>query len=467
MKTHKKNLTKLLLAACFFLSTMSLYPQKNEVASVHDATNILPVREQEELMNDILEWRLENLLPKLMRREGIDMWLILNKENNEDPVYMTLVPKPNMTARRSYLVFHDPGKNENINRYDNSKEGMKPFYNGIPAETGKSRLETLINFIKKENPQKIGLNISSNWAQADGLSASLKEELSKALDPELASRLVSAERLCTGWLETRSPLEISVYRHLCGIAHDIIAEFFSNKVIIPDVTTAGDVKWWIRQKVNDLGLETWFQPDIFIARCKDQAVQMDDTWAVADYYHKEEDDKNVIKRGDLLHCDFGIVYLGLHTDMQWEAYVCRVGEDDAPKGIKEALKKARQMAEIFMGEFKAGKTGSEIAFAAMQKGLEKGLRPYIYSHPLGYHGHGAGTGLYARSSWGKPLKRNNVRSEYPLHFNTIYAIEFQILTSIPEWGNQDIRWGFEEDGVFTENGCQFIDGHQTKILLIK
>ncbi len=467
MKTHPNNLIKLVLAACFFLSVIFVFPQKQEVASVYDAANILPVREQEKLMNEFLEWRLENLLPKLMRREGIDMWLILNRENNEDPVYMTLVPKPNMTARRSYLLFYDPGQNEKIKRYDNSREGMPPFYEGIPTEQGISRTEILSSFIKKNNPQKIGINVSSNWAQADGLSASLKADLEKSLGPELASRLVSAERLCTGWLETRSPQEISVYRHLCGIAHDIIAEFFSNKVIIPDVTTTGDVKWWIRQKVYDLGLQTWFQPDIFIARRKEQPVQMDDTWPVSDYYHKEDDDKNIIKRGDLLHCDFGIKYLGLHTDMQWEAYVCRAGEDDAPPGIKEALQKARQMAEIFMNEFKVGALGSEVAFSAMQKGLEKGLRPYIYSHPLGYHGHAAGTGLYARSSWEKPLQRNNVRSEYPLHVNTIYAIEFQILASISEWGNQDIRWGFEEDGVFTEEGCHFIDGHETKILLIK
>ncbi len=460
---HSRSMFFLLL--CFF--PLESFSQERPVQTVHDTSNILPIKQQEALMNELLEWRLNHILPDLMRREGIDMWLVLNRENNEDPVYMTLVPKPNMTARRRCLIFYDPGEGKEIERFDNSKDGMKPFYDGMPAEEGKTRFENIVSFIKKKNPNKIGINTSSNWAHADGLSSTLKEELTAALGPEFASRLVSAERLSVGWLETRSPQELSVYRHLCGIAHDIIAEFFSNKVIIPDVTTTGDVKWWIRQRLNDLGLRTWFQPDIFIARRRDEPVRMDDTWSVADYYHQEEDEKNVIKRGDLLHCDFGIEYLGLHTDMQWEAYVCRLGEDDAPEGLKEASRQARLMAEIFMNEFEEGKTGAEIAFRAMQKGKAEGLRPYIYSHALGFHGHAAGVSLGARSHWEAPPKPENVRSRYTLNLNTVYAIEFQIIANIPEWGNQDIRWGFEDDGVFTEEGCHFIDGHETEILLIK
>lgn len=448
-------------------SPLESYAQGQPVAAVEDQSNILPIKQREKLMNEILEWRLKHILPDLMRREDIDMWLVLNRENNEDPVYMTLVPKPNMTARRRCLIYFDPGDGEEIERFDCSRRGMRPFYEAMPAEEGKSRFENLAAFIKNKNPQRVGINVSSNWAHADGLSASLREELTAALGPDWSSRLVSAERLATGWMETRSPREISLYRHLCGVAHDMIAEFFSNKVIIPDVTTVDDVKWWIRQRLSDLGLGTWFQPDIFIARRKKQPVPMDDTWSVVDYYHQEEDDNNVIRRGDLLHCDFGIEYMGLNTDMQWEAYVCRIGENDAPQGLKEALKKAQLMAKIFMNEFKAGRTGSEIAFAAMQKAKAEGLRPYIYSHALGFHGHAAGVNLRARPGWETPPELASVRSRYPLHLNTIYAIEFQILASIPEWGNQDIRWGFEEEGVFTKDGCHFIDGHQTEILLIK
>jgi len=453
-----------LLLLCF---SLNVFPQEPPVASVCDTSGILPVKQREMLWNEILEWRLDNILPELMKREGIDMWLVLNRENNEDPAYMTLVPRPNMTARRRALIFYFPGENGPVERYDNSRDGTKPFYEGIPQEKGLSRFENIVHFIKQKDPRKIGINVSSNWAHTDGLSASLKQELTEALGLKCTSRLVSAERLCAGWLETSSPQEISIYRHICGIAHDMIADFFSNKVITPDVTTVADVKWWIRQRLNDLGLGTWFQPDIFIARNKQEPVEMDDTWSVSGYYHVKDDEINVIQRGDLLHCDFGIIYLGLHTDMQWEAYVCRIGENDAPPGIKAALKKARLMAKIYMNEFKEGKRGGDVAFAAMQKGKAQDLRPYIYSHPIGFHGHAAGTGLYARIKQTKPPAADTVRSQYALHINTCYAIEFQVLAGIPEWGGQDIRWGFEEDAVFTKDGCHFIDGHETEVLLIK
>jgi Xaa-Pro aminopeptidase len=248
-------------------------------------------------------------------------------------------------------------------------------------------------------------------------------------------------------------MELSVYRHVCGIAHDIIREFFSNKVIIPDVTTTQDVVWWIRQKYIDLGLETWFQPSLSIQRSKNEEAR-----------HRENPD--VIRRGDLLHCDIGIRYLGLCTDMQWHAYVCRIGEKDAPDGLKEALRRANRVAEIFMAEFRFGRTGNTITDSAMAKAEAEGLRPLIYSHPLGVHGHAAGCQMDAR-----PLERApegvRIEMDYPLFYNTVYAIEFSSTTSVPEWGGQDVRIGYEEDGVFTRDGCRFIDGHQTEYLLIR
>ncbi|UCC38955.1 MAG: aminopeptidase P family protein [Candidatus Aminicenantes bacterium] len=388
-----------------------------------------------------------------MRREGIDMWLVINREYNEDPVYMSLVPEPVMYARRtSILIFHDRGEELGVERLSGSYYGMGEWYKSTWNDKRKTQFESLADVIKKLNPKKIGINISPTWAFGDGLTASLKEKLEKALGPEYSARFVSAENLCVGWLETRSPQELSVYRHICGIAHDIIAEFYSNKAITPDITTTEDVVWWIRQKITDLGLEAWFQPSISIQRHKKEAVKYSD--------------RRVIRRGDLLHCDVGIVYLGLCTDMQWRAYVCKIGEDDAPEGIKEALRRANKVAEIFMNEFRTGRTGSEITDLAMKKATEEELRPLIYSHPIGFNGHGAGCPMDARPPERAP-EGIKMRMEYPLYPNTAYAIEFSSITSVPEWSNQDVRIAFEETGVYTEGGCKFIDGHQIKIYLIK
>ncbi|MFC2168869.1 M24 family metallopeptidase [Acidobacteriota bacterium] len=252
-----------------------------------------------------------------------------------------MMPEPTMYARRtSILIFHDQGSDKGVQRLSGSYYGARNWYEGTWADKTKKQFESLAGVIKNLNPKKIGINTSEHWAFGDGLSASLKDKLEKALGPELSSRFVSAENLCIGWLETRSPQELSVYRHIAGIAHDIIAEFYSSKVITPGITSTEDVVWWIRQKVTDLGLEAWFQPSISIQRSKNDA----------DRY---KENPRIIQRGDVLHCDVGIVYLGLCTDMQLQAYVCRIGEDDAPEGLKEALRRTIEVGTTLRNEFKA------------------------------------------------------------------------------------------------------------------
>jgi Xaa-Pro aminopeptidase len=243
---------------------------------------------------------------------------------------------------------------------------------------------------------------------------------------------------------------LSLYRHICGIAHDIIAEFFSNRVIVPDASTTEDVVWWIRQKFTDLGLETWFQPSVSIQRSKKDAKLY-------------KDNSSVIRRGDLLHCDIGIVYLGLCTDTQQNAYVCRIGETDAPEGLKEALRRGNRLQDIVMAEHRAGRTGNDVLRSSLEKAKAGGLTPSVYCHPLGVHGHAAGfvVGLWNRQD-GVP-----VRGDYPLYPNTCYAIEMNNRYKVPEWEGQEIRMGLEEGGVFTADGCKFIDGRQTSLFLIK
>jgi len=265
-----------LLTAFVILTTGAALTRDIGVSGVQDINHILPEQQRARIMNEILEWRLENIVPKLMRREGIDMWIIICREYNEDPVYMSLVPEPSMAARRtSILIFHDKGE-KGVERRTGSFYGMGKWYESIYKDKTKDQMKNLADYIKEQNPKKIGINESKTWAFGDGLSASLKSSLVNALGPDFSKRLVSAENLCIGWLETRSPRELSLHRHICGIAHDIIAEFFSNKVIIPDITTAEEVAWWVRQKITDLGLDTWFQPSVSIQRSKKEAATYPD-----------------------------------------------------------------------------------------------------------------------------------------------------------------------------------------------
>lgn len=230
----------------------ALYAQDYGVSGVRDIDNILPLKERAELYNEILEWRLDNILPELMRREGIEMWLVICTESNEDPVYLTLVPEPHMFGRRlSILIFHDRGE-AGVERLTASyygvgssirHEGTGKWYKSILpeefrstpfSEREKDQFDYLAEFIRERNPKNIGINYSEHWdyydhySQGDGITAFLKDKLERVLDQKYVDRLVSAEYLCVGWFETRSPKELSVYRHVCGVAHDLIAEAFSN-----------------------------------------------------------------------------------------------------------------------------------------------------------------------------------------------------------------------------------------------
>lgn len=451
-------LSVILLASVLAAVAVAAAPQGRtwQMAGARDIDNILPERERAALVNGWLEWRLDNIVPMVMRREGIDLWLVINREYNEDPVYMSMVSEPAMNARRlSILIFHDSGpdgfKKLTANWHGTGSAGR--FYEAIFKDRSKGwkgQFETVAAYIREHKPNKIGLNISEHWAFGDGLSVGLFRELEKALDPADRKKIVSAENLCIGWLETRSPMELSVYRHLNGIAHDVIAEFFSNRVIVPDVTTTEDVVWWIRQKFTDLGVGTWFQPSISIQRSPQDAER----------YGKGD---RAIRRGDVLHCDIGISYLGLCTDTQHNAYVLRLGEEDAPAGLKETLRRGNRLQEIFMDEFRAGRTGNEIYLAALKKARAEGIEGRIYSHPLGIHGHAAGPTMgLVEAQEGVP-----VQGDYPLYENTCYAIELNCSHVVPEWDGAKVTLGLEDGGVFTKDGCRWIDGYPRSFYLVK
>lgn len=432
-----------------------------EMSRVGDLAAVLPMRKRAEVYNEILQWRLDNILPAILREEGVDMWVVINFEYDEDPVYMTLVPEPIMSARRlSILIFHDREdgfKKLTANWHGSGSAGR--MYENIFTDQSKganSQFTVLADYIAEHDPKTIAIDYAPHYDYLDdfshgnGLSAFHLDLLEQALDGKYRDRLVSGEPIARRWYETRSPRELSLYRHLVGMGHDLIREFFSNEVITPDVTTADDVRWWIRQRITDLGLDTWFHPSIDIHRSPEDAER----------YGPGDD---VIRRGDLLHCDVGISYLGLNTDMQHNAYVLRLGETEAPAGIQALLRKGNRLQEIHLQEMKLGRSGNEILGSILERGQAEGLRPWVYSHPVGPYGHGSGTML------GMPEKQEFTpgSGEHPLHANTVYAMEFSVVGEIPEWGGMEVTMGLEDQAVVTADGARLVDGYPTALYLIR
>ena len=409
---------------------------------------VLGLKDQAAVYDGWLAVRLEKVLPEIMRREKVDLWLVICQEYNEDPVYLSLVPWNSLSARRlSMLVFFDKEGGRGVEKFSVSRYGIGGLYPSIWKADKDDQWETLAAAVKARNPKRIGIDESEVFAFGDGLSASLKNRLVGALGPEYSKRLVSAERLAVGWLERRIPEELEVYPHIAAIAHAIIAETFSPKVITPGVTKTEDVEWWMWERVRDLGLQTWFNPSISIQRPKSSP----------------DKDSGVIHRGDLLHCDFGITYFKLNTDTQQMAYVLREGEQDAPQGLKDALAQGNRLQDILIGEMKEGLTGNQILAAALKKAKDEGLKPSIYTHPLGTHGHAAGPtiGLWDKQG-GVPGA-----GDYPVWNDTVYSIELNVLAAVPEWGPQDVQIALEQDAAFTKSGARFLDQRQTKLHLIR
>jgi Xaa-Pro aminopeptidase len=417
---------------------------------------ILNMKERAEVIDVWLEERVETILPEIMRRSGIDMWVIAAREYNEDPVILTLLPATWQAARRTtILAAYDPGDDKGletfaISRYNTGKI-FKTMWN---RESQPDQWKALAEMISSKDPEKIGVNKSATFGLADGLSATHYDQLMEALPEKYRSRVVSAEAIAIGWLETRTKSEMIVYQNIVRIAHQIIAEGFSEKVIQPGITTSDDVVWWYRDRIRELGFTAWFHPSVSIQRADSERFDHLTTFS-------ENLNPKTILPGDLLHVDLGITYLRLNTDTQQHAYVLRPGEDRAPDYLKAALKNANRVQDIFTSHFKTGLTGNEILKAALDQCKEENIKAAIYTHPLGYHGHAAGPTI---GLWDQ---QNGVsgQGDYPLHKNTAYAIELNASTYLEEW-NKEIRIMLEEDAFFNGKNVRYIDGRQTELMII-
>jgi Xaa-Pro aminopeptidase len=420
----------------------------------------LPLREQADVRDRWLTQRLLDLLPGLMDRAGIDLWLVIGREYNEDPVLATLLPATWLSARRrTILVLHrsDDGVTPAaVSRYPVGQ--FLPAWSADEAPgppTEESQWAAIRRIVQQADPRRIGIDVSESFALADGLSHTEHRLLTEALGP-YADRLVPAEELAVGWLETRLPEEIRALHALNRLVHEVIDEAYSPAVIRPGTTTALDVAWWLRQRFHDLGVEPWFQPTVMLQRAGVPLVEERDTLLPAVPYDA------VIEPGDLVHCDVGLASLGLRTDTQRNGYVLRDGETAAPDGLRAALRTGNRMQDLTTAALTVGRTGNEVLAAARAAAAAEGIDADVYSHPVGFHGHGAGPAI------GQWDAQDGVRGagDYPIHPDTAYALELAVRRRVPEWGGQCVRMALEQGIALTADGIEYLDDRQTELILI-
>ncbi len=406
--------------------------------------DIFTIKEQYRICDEILKDRLENLLPKLMKESGVDMWLVVCREYNEDPVFKTLTPALMKSASRlCCLIFYlsEDGKFERLN-LSRPNPAFSPYYTHCYDPKTQNQWEAIKKAVLDRNPKKVVVNISNVTAQADGLSKQLWDDLYAIL----GDRLVGDGTMAIRWLETRTQREMDMYPMLYQVAQDIQREAYSTDVITPGVTTTTDVEWYIMQRISDMGLEAWFSPDVDLQR-QGGGRRMSG---------------EVIQKGDLLHTDMGITYMNLNTDSQRLAYVLRDGETEIPEGILAGFKRGNRFQDIVRENFKDGLSGNEIFAASIKQAEAEGIRAMLYTHPIGFYGHAAGPnmGLYDNQGFVPGY------GELKLYNNTCYALELNVTEPVPEWDNQDVCFMMEETIRYIDGVCYFCDDFRDKITIV-
>lgn len=402
-----------------------------------------PVRAQAEEMQDWVEARLERVLPALMAEYDVDMWILSMREYGEDPVFWSIVSPTTFAARRrSIYVFtrRDDGSVERLALGGTSQGGLFEIYRSPrPAPTGEQaelwgdeQWRLLNEIVADRDPSNIVLNIDETWAFADGLASGEREALERALGDTYRARVRREPRLATDYIAVRVPEMMPRYRKVMETVHAIISEAFSNSVITPGETTTDDVVWWLRQRVNDLGMGTWFQPSVSVQRAGGVSGE----------------GPTVIERGDLLWTDFGVIAQRLKTDTQHLGYVLREGETEVPAGLRACLAASNRMQDLQLAAMEPGRTGNEALKAAQAAMAAEGIEGTLYSHPIGDHGHGAGPliGLWDRQE-GVPGRGDAV-----IRPSTWFSIELQARVAIPEWGGDEASCRQEEEAYLDENG---------------
>ena len=457
-RTDPFNLGTMRRVACAMLLASTASAQTVTVPATDTVARPLgTLRDQARLQQRWLELRMTTVLPALMRKHGVDMWIVPMREYNEDPVFGSIVSPTTFAARRRtiYLFFDQCAARRTpactVERIAFGGTSQGGVYEAVrsavaaagPAGTrgaakaelwGDAQWQVLRSAVDARRPRVIAINTSRVFAFSDGLSSGELDGMRAALGPRWAARFRPAEALPLELIATRLPEERALYERLTRLAWGVIDTAFSSVVITPGVTRTEDVVWWMRQRVNDLGLGTWFHPSVEVQRRGATEEQLGNN--------------PVIQRGDVLHCDFGITALRLNTDTQHMGYVLRDGETSVPAGLMKALAVSNRLQEIVVAELSPGRTGNEVLRASLARARAEGIDGTVYSHPIGMHGHGAGPliGLWDYQD-GVPG-----RGDARVIPNMWFSVELQATSPVAEWGNQRVRSAQEEDVMLGEDG---------------
>ena len=444
---------RLLVISSVLLLSASVHPQTRN--NTEPLPKLLGVREQQAVREVWLKKRLDTLLLPMMRQQKIDMWIVVNEEFHADPVTEYIAPPLVYVGRRDFFIFADRGgdKLDRLALVRYPEEHLKYFFE-ILNPPGKDVAATLLRVVEERKPKTIALNMGGTRGATNGLTHDAYKFLTESLGADYSSRFVSAAPLIVEYMDTRIPEELETYRTAVALTDLLTRQAFSNEVITPGKTTVGDIRWWFLQQLSNFGLDTWFQPDLRVQRQNQETGKTQQFLSVAE-------ESVVIQRGDVIHIDCGLNYMGLSTDWQKMGYVLRAGEKDAPEGLKKALANTNKLQDALFTHIKPGANGFEVYDATMADMKSLGIEAMIYSHSVGNQGHALGASIdFRRPAAGAPAEPAFREGSYT-------SIELNTSTPVPEWGGQKVTIMMEDDAYLTKDGMKWFRPRQTAFYLIK
>ena len=417
---------------------------------------LLSVREQLSVRERWLKTRLDTMLLPMMRRHKVGMWIVTNEEFHQEPVVPTIAPPIPYEGRRDFFIFTDRGtdKLERIALVRYPEEHLRSFFE-VVNPPGREIQATLKKIVEERNPKTIALNLGGVRGATNGLTYDAQKFLAETLGKEFADRFVTAAPLIVEYMDTRLPDELEHYRKAVELTDIITRRAFSNEVITPGKTTVGDVRYWWLQQMNNKGLDTWFHPDMRIQRQNQETGKTQQFLSVAD-------EAVVIQRGDVIHIDCGLNYMGLSTDWQKMGYVLRQGERDVPAGLQRALTNTNRLQDALFTHIKPGVWGYDAYDATMADMKAAGIEAMIYSHSIGNQGHGLGASVDFR----RPVA-GTVSFEPTFREGSYTSIELNTSTPVAEWGGQKVTIMMEDDAYLTKDGMKWFRPRQTSFYVIR
>ncbi|HEY6640947.1 M24 family metallopeptidase [Povalibacter sp.] len=451
-----------------------------------------------EVLRLIRNDKLDLVLPGAMRDNGVDMWIHVTQQGDQDPMAMQF------GETYGYLVFTDRGGKIERAVFGGAGAVEKIDVRGSAAIAralssydagyrlaegyGDEVYDEFRKFVAERNPKTIAVNSSTWLPVADGASHSAYQRLTKTLGPEYSARLVSADKVITDYIVRRTVREVAAQITTLEISRQIALEALAR--IRPGVTTIREITSWAMEEAFKRGVgeyRTWSPGGIrlyYSEKSRPTTVPNSRWWIVHGDY--------VFQRGDFFAFNMGVNYLGFGTDTKTHAYILRDGEASVPRSLQHAFDQAKRGQWIMRDSVRIGMTAAQVldaVVAAMEREgyihtpfrnssvgavrddipdedyvtLQKALRTtnksgfYVDLHSFG------NTGVVGPSI-------SNFRPDVhhlKIQDNHIFAFEYAVHTNLPERPEFPISINISNPQLVTPKGVEFIQPPNETITLIR